>query len=109
VVLHVEEDVRVGVDDDAYGAVAKEFLKQSWVNSSRKEQCSACVAEVVEADGAQPNIKQQRLEAPLVYVGRFKELTNLCSEYESCSQCRRIPALGVKAAPYRCAAQASSG
>jgi hypothetical protein len=40
------------------------------------------VAEVVEADGAQPNMKEQRLEAPLVYVGSVKELTNLCSEYE---------------------------
>ena len=36
----------------------------------------------MEADGAQPNMKQQRLEGPLVYVGRVKELTNLCSEYE---------------------------
>jgi len=26
VVLHVEEDVRVGVEGDAYGGVAKEFL-----------------------------------------------------------------------------------
>jgi hypothetical protein len=33
---------------------------------SRKEQCSAGVQEAVEADGARPNIKQQRLEAPLV-------------------------------------------
>jgi hypothetical protein len=40
------------------------------------------VAEVVEADGAQPNMKEQHLEAQLVYVGRVKELTNLCSEYE---------------------------
>ena len=40
------------------------------------------MAEVVEADGAQPNMKEQRLEAPLVYVGSVKELTNLCSEYE---------------------------
>ena len=40
------------------------------------------MAEVVEADGAQPNMKEQRLEAQLVYVGRVKELTNLCSEYE---------------------------
>ena len=39
------------------------------------------MAEVVEADGAQPSI-QERLEAPLVHVGRVKELTNLCSEYE---------------------------
>jgi hypothetical protein len=38
-VPHVEENVRVGVEGDAYGAVAKEFLKRSWVNSSRKEQC----------------------------------------------------------------------
>ena len=36
----------------------------------------------MEADGAQPNMKQQPLEGPLVYVGRVKELTNLCSEYE---------------------------
>ncbi len=41
------------------------------------------MAEIVEADGAQPNMKEQRLEAQLVYVGRVKELTNLCSEYES--------------------------
>jgi hypothetical protein len=39
VVLHVEEDVRVGVEGDAYGAVAKEFLKRSWVSSSGNEQC----------------------------------------------------------------------
>jgi len=32
--------------------------------------------------GAEPNIKLQRLEALLVYVGRVKEPTNLCSEYE---------------------------
>ena len=81
-VLHVEEDVRAGVEGDGYGAVAREFLKRSWMNSSRKEQCSAGVPEAVEADEAQPNIKQQRLEAPLVYVGRVKEPTNLCSEYE---------------------------
>jgi hypothetical protein len=31
------------------------------------------VAEVVEADGAQPNMKEQRLEASLVYVGRVKD------------------------------------
>jgi hypothetical protein len=31
------------------------------------------VAEVVEADGAQPNMKEHRLEAPLVYVGRVKD------------------------------------
>jgi hypothetical protein len=49
---------------------------------SRKEQCSAGVPEAVEADGARPNIKQQRLEAPLVYVAGVKEPTNLCSEYE---------------------------
>jgi hypothetical protein len=30
------------------------------------------VAEVVEADGAQPNMKEQRLEGPLVYVGHVK-------------------------------------
>lgn len=77
-VLHVEEDVRVGVEGDAYGVVAKEFLKRSWVISSRKEQCG----EVVEADGVQPYRKQQRFEGPSVYVGRVKELTNLCSEYE---------------------------
>lgn len=40
------------------------------------------MAEVVEADGAQPDKMEQRLEAQLVYVGRIKELTNLCSEYE---------------------------
>jgi len=40
------------------------------------------VAEVVEADRAQPNMKEQRLEGPLVYVGSVKELTNLCGEYE---------------------------
>jgi hypothetical protein len=77
-VLHVEEDMRVGVEGDAYGALAKEFLKRSWVISSRKEQCG----EVVEADGVQPNRKQQRFESPSVYVGRVKELTSLCSEYE---------------------------
>ena len=38
-VLHVEEDLRVGVERDAYGAMVKEFLKRSWVNSSSKEQC----------------------------------------------------------------------
>ena len=37
--LHVEEDVRVGAEGDAYGAVAKEFLKQPWESSSPKEQC----------------------------------------------------------------------
>jgi hypothetical protein len=64
------------------------------------------VAEVVEADGAQPNMKQQRLEAPLVYVGRFKELTNLCSECEiliavqvPCAgdQIRPVPASSLEA------------
>ena len=58
--------------------MAKELLTQSRVSSFRKEQCG----EVVQAHGAQPNMKQQRLEAQLVYVGRVKELTNLCSEYE---------------------------
>jgi hypothetical protein len=57
-------------------------LNDLGVNSSRKEQCSAGVPEDVEADGAESNIKQRRLEAPLVYVGRVKEPTNLCSEYE---------------------------
>jgi hypothetical protein len=33
VVLHVEEDVRVGVEGDGYGGVAKEFLRRSWVSS----------------------------------------------------------------------------
>jgi hypothetical protein len=66
-VLHVEEDMRAGVEGDAYGA-AKKILKRSWVNSSLKEQCG----EVVQAHGAQPNMKQQRLEAQLVYVGRVK-------------------------------------
>jgi hypothetical protein len=47
VVLHVEEDVRVNVEGDAYCAVVKVFLRRSWMNSSRKEQCSAGVAEVV--------------------------------------------------------------
>ncbi len=47
------------------------------VNSSGKEQRSAGVAEVVEADGAQLSLNQQRLEAPLVYVGRVQERTNL--------------------------------
>ena len=41
------------------------------------------MAEVVEAEGVQPNIKRQRLEAPLVSVGGVKELTNLRSEYEN--------------------------
>ena len=36
----------------------------------------------MEADGVQPNRKQQRFEGPSVYVGRVKELTNLSSEYE---------------------------
>ena len=40
------------------------------------------MAEVVEADRVQFNMKELRLEAPLVYVGSVKELTNLCSEYE---------------------------
>jgi hypothetical protein len=39
VVLHVEENVRVGVEGDAYGAMAKEFLERSWVSSSCNEQC----------------------------------------------------------------------
>jgi hypothetical protein len=39
VVVHVEEDVRVGLEGDVYGAVAKEFLRRTWVISSRKEQC----------------------------------------------------------------------
>ena len=39
-VLHVEENVRVSAEGDAYGAMAKEFLKRSWVISSRKEQRS---------------------------------------------------------------------
>ena len=59
-VLHVEEDVRVGVEGDAYGAVVKELPKRSWMNSSRKEQCSVGVAKVVEADVAQRKLKQQR-------------------------------------------------
>jgi hypothetical protein len=59
-VLHVEEDVRGGVEGDAYGAVVKELPKRSWMNSSRKEQCSVGVAEGVEADVAQHSMKQQR-------------------------------------------------
>jgi len=39
VVPRVGKDVRVGVEGDAYGAVAKEFLKRSWESSSSKEQC----------------------------------------------------------------------
>jgi hypothetical protein len=54
----------------------------------------------VEAYGVQPNMKHQRFEGPLVYVGRVKELTNLCSEYEIL-----IPLLGTCAGdqicPYR--------
>ena len=64
---------------DAYGAVAKELLKRSWVSSSSKEQCGGGGG----SRWAQPNIKEQRLEAPLAHVGRVKELSNLCSEYES--------------------------
>ena len=67
-VLHVEEDVRVNVEGDAYCAVVKVFLRRSWMNSSRKEQCRGRGADV-----AQPNLKQRRLEAPLVYVGRVKD------------------------------------
>ena len=59
-VLHVEEDVRVGVESDAYGAVVKELPKRSWMNSSRKEQCGVGVVEDVEADVAQRSMKQQR-------------------------------------------------
>ena len=95
-VLHVEEDVRVGVEGDAYGALAKEFLKRSWVISSRKEQCG----EVVEADVVQPNRKQQRFEGQSVYVGRVKELTSLCSEYEVLIALQGICA-GDQICPYR--------
>jgi len=71
--------VRVGAEGDAYGAVAKKFLKGFWVKSSPKEQCGACVAEVREADGAQAKMKQPRLEASLVQVGGLTEPTNHCS------------------------------
>lgn len=56
-VLYVEEDVRVGAEGDTYGAVAKVFLRRSWVSSPSKEQCGAGVAEIVEADVAQANMK----------------------------------------------------
>ena len=56
------------------------------------------MAEVVEADGAQPDKKEQRLEAQLVYVGRVKELTNLCSEYEILIAVQGTCA-GIKSAP----------
>src|SRR5215218_4653135 len=65
----LEEDVRAGVEGDGYGGVAKEFLKRSWVNYSRKEQCSAGVPDAAEADGTQRNIDQQSFKALLVYVG----------------------------------------
>ena len=51
-------------------------------NLERAPLVRSSVAEGVAADGAQPNMKEQRLEVPLVYVGSVKELTNLCSEYE---------------------------
>ena len=38
-VLHVEEDVRVGAEGRGYGAVAMELHTQSRESSSSKEQC----------------------------------------------------------------------
>src|SRR5215218_4546215 len=47
-----------------------------------------------------PNMKQLRLEVPLVWVGRVKELTNLCSEYEILIAVQGTCA-GIKSAPYQ--------
>src|SRR5215203_223052 len=45
-------------------------------------------------------MKEQRLEAPLVYVGSVQELTNLCSEYEILIAAQ-VPCAGDQSPPYR--------
>jgi len=42
------------------------FLNDLGAYSSGKEQCSAGAPEAVEADGARPNLSQQRFTAPAV-------------------------------------------
>ncbi len=81
VVLHVAEDAGVGVEGDSCGGVAKEFLERSCAPLVRSSVARVW-RRASERMGRRANINQQRLEAPLVYVGCVKEPANHCSEYE---------------------------
>jgi hypothetical protein len=62
--LHVKEHVGLGLEGGGYGAVAEVFLNGLGCIPLVKN--SAGVPEPVEADGARPNLHQQRFDAPMV-------------------------------------------
>ncbi len=60
--------MRVGVQGHGYGSVPQKLLNELWVGALRKQQGSAGVPEVVEADVRQPGTLEQRLEAAITEI-----------------------------------------
>src|SRR5688572_6201749 len=62
--VHTLDDVGVGVQCDGYARVAEELLDELGVLACHEEYCSAGVAQIVEPDGWESRLLQQRLEVP---------------------------------------------
>jgi hypothetical protein len=56
-VSHARQEVRVGIQSHGYGCVPQKLLDEFRVGALRKQQGSAGVSEVVEADVRQPGAR----------------------------------------------------
>jgi hypothetical protein len=70
VVLHVGEDVRVGVEGDGYGGVPKHLGDVLWVDVAAQQKGRAGVPEVVEPDGREGSLLEERCEGSVSEVRR---------------------------------------
>src|ERR671910_466241 len=62
--VHALDNVAIGVERDGYASVAEEFLNELGVLACHEEYCSAGVSQIVEPDGWESRLLQQRLEVP---------------------------------------------
>src|SRR5215207_11549822 len=62
--VHTLDDVGVGVQGDGDARVAQELLDELGVLACHEEYCSAGVTQIVEPDGWESRLLQQRLEVP---------------------------------------------
>src|SRR5215208_7558272 len=62
--VHALDDVGVCIQGDGDAGVSEEFLDELGMLACHEEYCSAGVAQIVEPDGWESRLLQQRLEVP---------------------------------------------
>src|SRR5829696_2536813 len=62
--IHTLDNVAIRVESNVYAGVAQELLDELGVLACHEEYCSASVAQIVEPDGWESRLLQQRLEVP---------------------------------------------